>query len=97
MTQKLETIIALATPPGKSGIGVIRVSGSLTHKIAKKILKQKKLQSRHAYYLPFYADDVMLDEGIAIYFQSPNSFTGEGKNCVISFTGTSPRDILNIE
>lgn len=77
MNQKLETIVALATPPGKSGIGVIRVSGEQAYQIAQKILKKNKLQSRYAYYLPFYAGDALLDEGIAIYFQSPNSFTGE--------------------
>ncbi len=72
-----DTITALATAPGKSGIGVIRVSGPKTLEIAHKLLKQKNIKSRYAYYLPFYDNDTILDEGIAIYFQNPHSFTGE--------------------
>ena len=46
------TIVALATPPGKGGVGVIRVSGSLCRKISKALLNQS-LTPRKAYYLPF--------------------------------------------
>ncbi len=75
---KTETIVALATPPGKSGIGVVRLSGSLSSQIAKKILNKKSIKPRHAYYLPFYdTDKKILDYGIAILFKSPHSFTGE--------------------
>ena len=64
-----DTIAAIATPPGRGGVGIIRVSGKLAETVATKILK-KNLQVREATYLPFYDhNDVVLDEGIAIFFQ----------------------------
>lgn len=72
-----ETITALATPSGKSGVGVVRVSGPKAYEIAKAILETDQLKARHAYYLPFYDEEKLLDHGIAIYFKAPYSFTGE--------------------
>ncbi|HEA25560.1 MAG TPA: tRNA uridine-5-carboxymethylaminomethyl(34) synthesis GTPase MnmE [Ectothiorhodospiraceae bacterium] len=72
-----ETIAALATPPGRGGIGVIRVSGSLAREAAKQILGHIP-KPRYAEYLPFKSgDEEIVDEGIALFFPSPNSFTGE--------------------
>ncbi|MCG6971224.1 MAG: tRNA uridine-5-carboxymethylaminomethyl(34) synthesis GTPase MnmE [Gammaproteobacteria bacterium] len=72
-----DTIAALATPPGRGGVGIIRVSGPLSPAIALKIVK-KSLPPRQAQYLPFYQmDGTMLDMGIALYFPAPHSFTGE--------------------
>ena len=72
-----DTIAAIATPPGRGGVGIIRVSGKLAETIAQKIVK-KSLSVREATYLPFFDEqDTVLDEGIAIYFKAPNSFTGE--------------------
>ena len=72
-----DTIAALATPPGRGGIGVIRISGPHCPQIARHILK-KSLQPRRAEYLPFYQPDgSVIDIGIALYFPAPNSFTGE--------------------
>lgn len=73
----LESIAALATPPGHGGIGVIRISGSLATKAAQQILGHLP-KPRFAEYLPFkgHADEI-IDEGIALFFPSPNSFTGE--------------------
>lgn len=71
-----ETIVAQVTPPGRGGVSVVRVSGPLTADIAKAVLKQA-LTPRSATYLPFHADDSVIDEGLAIYFPNPNSFTGE--------------------
>jgi tRNA modification GTPase len=72
-----DTIAALATPPGRGGIGIIRVSGPQCENIAQQIVK-KSLTSRHAEYLPFYqSDGTMLDMGIALFFPAPHSFTGE--------------------
>jgi len=77
LVQSDTTIAAVATPPGKGGVAIIRVSGSLCQSIAKKILQQK-LSSRYAHYLTFYDQKAQfIDQGIAIYFNSPNSFTGE--------------------
>lgn len=73
-----ETIAALATPIGRGGIGVIRVSGPKSFSIAQAILKRKTIRARHAYYLPFYDNDSHeIDRGVALFFKAPNSFTGE--------------------
>jgi len=74
---KQTTIAAIATPPGKGGVAIIRVSGPLCQKISKKLLVQT-LKPRYAHYLPFLnLDQQLVDQGIAIYFNAPNSFTGE--------------------
>lgn len=73
----IDTITAQVTPPGRGGVAVVRISGPLTTTIASAILKQS-LIPRAATYLPFYAgDDTVIDEGLAIYFPNPHSFTGE--------------------
>jgi len=72
-----ETIAAIATPPGRGGVGVIRVSGSKARSIARAVLGAVP-PPRYAHYSGFLAEDgSVLDEGIALYFQSPASFTGE--------------------
>lgn len=77
MSSSQDTIAAIATPPGRGGVGIIRVSGKLSTKITEVILK-KSLKVREATYLPFYDhSDTVLDEGIGILFKAPNSFTGE--------------------
>lgn len=65
----LDTIAAVATPPGRGGVGIIRVSGKACQAIAEKILR-KPLNIREATYLPFYdlAGNI-LDQGIAILFK----------------------------
>ena len=72
-----ETIVAQATAPGRGGIGILRVSGSLAIEVAQAVLG-KCPKPRMADYLPFKdVDGTVLDQGIALYFKSPNSFTGE--------------------
>jgi len=72
-----ETIAAIATPIGRGGIGIIRVSGSLALPIAQAILG-KTPQPRYAHYGNFLsADKTIIDQGIALFFPNPNSFTGE--------------------
>ena len=72
-----ETIVAQATAPGRGGIGILRVSGPLATEVAQAVLG-KCPKPRMADYLPFKdADGTVLDQGIALYFKSPNSFTGE--------------------
>ncbi len=72
-----DTIVAQATPPGRGGIGILRVSGRATKEVAQAILG-KLPRPRYANYLPFHdTDGSILDQGIAIYFPSPHSFTGE--------------------
>lgn len=75
-----DTIVALATPPGRGGVGIIRVSGPKASEIAFSI-SQTSLKPRYAHFGPFYAtsetQQEILDTGIALYFQGPHSFTGE--------------------
>lgn len=72
-----ETIVAKATAPGFGGVGIVRVSGPLVFSIATALLKQA-LIPRYASYLPFWnvAGEIE-DQGIALFFKGPNSFTGE--------------------
>jgi len=72
-----DTIAALATPPGRGGVGIIRLSGSKSAAIASHLLGHLPTP-RHAEYLPFHAGDgEPLDTGLALYFPAPHSFTGE--------------------
>ena len=74
---KVETICALATAIGQSGIGVVRVSGPLSKAIGQKLL-HIELKVRHAYYGSFYdKGNNKIDKGVSIYFPGPNSYTGE--------------------
>ncbi len=71
------TIAALATAPGRGGIGIIRLSGKLVLTITEQIIAQK-VKPRFAHYLPFYdQNQQIIDSGIVLYFPSPRSFTGE--------------------
>jgi tRNA modification GTPase len=72
-----ETIAAIATPAGRGGIGVVRVSGPLAPRIAQQILGALPA-ARHATRAIFRdAHAAALDEGLALYFPAPNSYTGE--------------------
>jgi tRNA modification GTPase len=77
ITPSTDTITAIATPPGRGGITIIRVSGPHVQHIATAILNTQ-LKPRIATYLPFYdTTGDTLDEGVAIFFPNPHSFTGE--------------------
>lgn len=72
-----ETIAAIATPPGRGGVGMVRVSGGLVCAIATGVLGDIP-EPRHAALRRFRdASGEMLDSGLALYFPAPNSFTGE--------------------
>ncbi|WP_455376403.1 tRNA uridine-5-carboxymethylaminomethyl(34) synthesis GTPase MnmE [Kaarinaea lacus] len=73
----MDTIAAIATPAGRGGVGIVRVSGPLSTQIATAILG-KLPQPRVAEYLPFKnSDHQIIDIGLALFFASPKSFTGE--------------------
>ena len=73
----METIAAIATPPGQGGVGIVRVSGPAAADVARAILGRCP-KPRTAEYLPFTDDqDRVLDKGIALFFKQPYSFTGE--------------------
>jgi tRNA modification GTPase len=80
----IDTITAQATPAGRGGIAIVRVSGPLTKTIMQEVL-HSNLAPRQATYLPFLdANQEIIDEGVAIFFPNPNSFTGED---VLEFQG----------
>ena len=88
-----ETIVAQATPIGRGGVGILRVSGPLSSLVAQEVLG-KELKSRIANYLPFKdKDGTVLDQGIALFFKAPNSFTGED---VLELQGHGGQVILDI-
>ncbi len=74
---RLSTIVAVSTPFGLSGVGVIRVSGKKVRKIFFLVTK-KQLRPRYATYTFFYDQlNNVVDKGLVIFFPGPNSFTGE--------------------
>lgn len=77
MTHARDTIAAVATAQGRGGVGIVRVSGPLAGQLAQAICK-RELKPRFAHHGAFIGEqDLPLDEGLAIYFPGPNSFTGE--------------------
>lgn len=77
MALNQDTIAAIATPPGKGGVGIIRISGNLVTEIAKLLLN-KSLIPRHALFTSFLDDDgSVIDSGIVLYFPAPASYTGD--------------------
>lgn len=72
-----ETIAAVATPPGRGGIGIVRVSGTAVRAMAVALLGRLP-PPRHAKYAAFRdAAGAALDRGIALWFPAPHSYTGE--------------------
>ncbi len=88
-----EIIVAIATPPGKGGIGVVRISGKNLKTLAKAILGFIPKQ-RYAHHSKFYdVDGTIIDQGIALYYVSPHSYTGED---VLELQGHGSPAILNL-
>ena len=71
-----DLICAIATPPGQGGIGVVRISGIGAKKVAETLCA-KPLKPRKAVYCEFTHQNERLDDGIALWFPQPHSFTGE--------------------
>ena len=77
MQSAQDTIVAQATAPGRGGVGIIRLSGPQALPLAEQMLGFTP-QPRHAHFAAFLNQQhQQLDEGIAIYFPGPHSFTGE--------------------
>lgn len=74
-----DTIAAQATPAGRGGVGIIRLSGPDALPVALRLTRRSdSFQPRHAHFARFCAaDNAVLDEGLVLYFPAPNSFTGE--------------------
>jgi tRNA modification GTPase len=72
-----DTIAAIATPPGRGGIGILRVSGDRVPDLMRAILG-RDIPARRAHFGPFRdGDGSVLDSGLALFFPAPRSFTGE--------------------
>ena len=72
-----DTIAAVATATGRGGVGIVRVSGAKAGFVAEQLL-QIKLQPRYAHYCNFHSHNGdVIDQGIALFFPNPHSFTGE--------------------
>lgn len=72
-----DTIVAVATAPGRGGVGIVRISGKDVSPFIAGFLARKP-EPRSATFCDFLDDSAkVLDQGLAIYFPGPNSFTGE--------------------
>lgn len=77
MTGSTDTIVSIATPPGRGGVGIVRVSGELASSIAEAVLGSLPEPRRASFKAFRDSDGQAIDEGLAIYFPAPGSFTGE--------------------
>lgn len=90
----VETIAAQATPPGQGGVGIIRVSGPRTRTIAQALLG-KLPPPRHAVFSEFQdARQAAIDQGVALFFPAPRSFTGEDVLELHGHGGPAVMDLL---
>lgn len=92
MAEPEDTIAAIATPPGRGGIGIVRVSGPLSVSIAEAISNRSPQPKRAEYTVFKDSKNEVIDRGIILYFKTPHSFTGED---VVEFHGHGGAIILN--
>lgn len=77
LTRHSDPIVAVATAPGRGAVGIVRLSGKDLSGFVRALLG-RTLRPREATYLPFAdAEGQPLDQGLAVYFPGPHSFTGE--------------------
>ncbi len=77
MANSDDTIAAIATPSGRGGVGIIRISGDAVPEIAKHILGDLPFPRKASHRVFLDQTGKTLDDGIALYFPAPHSFTGE--------------------
>ena len=91
-TGNSDIIAAIATPPGKGGIGVVRVSGRSLELLARKVSGSLP-QPRQARLSKFVDEaGLVIDQGIVLYFPAPHSYTGED---VLELQGHGPA-VMNL-
>lgn len=96
-----DTITAIATPPGRGGIGIVRLSGANAPVIAKQLINKvsgshelKDLIARQAMFCSFFDQDgTPIDSGILIYYPEPASYTGEH---VVELQGHGGRVVMSL-
>ncbi|HTN34441.1 MAG TPA: tRNA uridine-5-carboxymethylaminomethyl(34) synthesis GTPase MnmE [Marinobacter sp.] len=94
MNYSSDTITAIATAPGRAGVGMVRVSGPKARDIAEKMLGYTP-KPRYAHFGPFLdSRGTLIDEGIGLFFPNPNSFTGEDVFELQGHGGTVILDLL---
>ncbi|QIL45582.1 tRNA uridine-5-carboxymethylaminomethyl(34) synthesis GTPase MnmE [Acidovorax sp. HDW3] len=77
LTQHQDPIAAIATAPGRGAVGIVRLSGRGLAPLAQALCG-RALQPRQAHYLPFTdAQGQAIDQGLALFFPAPHSYTGE--------------------
>jgi tRNA modification GTPase len=79
-----DTIVAAATPPGRGGIGVVRLSGPAAQRIAAAVLGTLPAARRAVFAAFRDAEQQTLDAGLVLFFPGPNSYTGED---IVEFHG----------
>jgi tRNA modification GTPase len=73
-----DTIVAIATPPGRGGLGVVRISGPAAASIASRLARRASFEPRHATLARVFDEhDEPIDETIVTYFPAPHSYTGD--------------------
>ena len=78
MFSTADTIVAIATPPGRGGIGVVRLSGPDAHSIARTLRDTDALLvPRHATFTKIRAIDQLIDHAVVTFFPAPHSYTGD--------------------
>ena len=73
----MDTIIACSSPNGQGGVALLRMSGSLSISIAKKLSGRRSFRARYAHFCSLYHHDQQLDQVLLIVMPNPHSFTGE--------------------
>ncbi len=98
MVETNDTIAAIATPPGRGGIGIIRISGAKAAVIANQLVGREPgdqgLKAREATFCTFLGEDgTHIDNGILIYYPQPASYTGEH---VVELQGHGGRVVMSM-
>lgn len=89
-----DTIVAIATAPGRGGVGVVRLSGDRALEIAAGVVGDRPLQPRQAHFRRFRDEQGdVIDEGLVLSFPGPGSFTGED---VVEFQGHGGPVVLDM-
>ena len=78
MFRTTDTIVAIATPPGRGGLGVVRVSGSSAQSIVQRLTgRDERFEPRHATVAELHGGNGSFDRAIVTVFRAPHSYTGE--------------------
>ena len=89
-----QTIAAVATPVGRGGVGIIRISGTSARHCAQRIVGHVPT-TRYAEYVGFNDENGRtIDRGIALFFAAPNSYTGEDVLELQAHGGSAVLDLL---